>query len=676
MIRRHRNVLVKFCVAIPIIYIVFCYIRPSQNDSEPLEQSQSDHIDGDVEGKLPKIKEDKDIVIDVPEVKGPKRDFNIDQPELKELIEEKIVKEEGVDENGPNDNKKDDPLVEEQKAMDIPDSNKVKEEVEKPTARKDLGKKLEDEIEKKKAEEQPNLPPPMPPSGPGEMGEAVKIDKPDAETKKKIDKGWKDNAFNGYVSDLISVHRSLPDIRNDWCRAPERLLNVTLPKTSVILTFHNEAWSALLRSVHSIINRSPEELLHEIILVDDASDMDHVKGELDRYLAQYPKVKIVRSPERVGLIRARLLGAAKATAPALTFLDSHIECTTGWLEPLLERIARDPTNVVCPVIDVISDDTLAYQGGSYFAVGGFDWNLQFNWHSLPEHERKRRTHSWEPAHSPTMAGGLFSIDKNFFERLGTYDPGFDIWGAENLELSFKTWMCGGTLEIVPCSHVGHIFRKRSPYKWTSKHGSNVLRRNSIRLAEVWMDDYKQYYYDRIGTELGDFGDVSSRKAIREKLQCKSFKWYLDTVFPELFVPGESLASGDVRNPWSSHCVDSGSKPGDMHKPVVVWPCHKQGGNQYWLFSKKGELRRDDACLDYGGKEVILYSCHNQGGNQQWTFQAEDGTFRHPASRKCLTISGDKQKLLMEECTVNNPRQVWTLNFKADKEKKEGEKVGL
>jgi polypeptide N-acetylgalactosaminyltransferase len=80
-------------------------------------------------------------------------------------------------------------------------------------------------------------------------------------------------------------------------------------------------------------------------------------------------------------------------------------------------------------------------------------------------------------------------------------------------------MCGGTLEIVPCSHVGHIFRKRcddesalliktnlrSPYKWRS--GVNVLRRNSIRLAEVWLDDYKKYYYDRIGHDLGDFGDV-------------------------------------------------------------------------------------------------------------------------------------------------------------------------
>lgn len=110
-----------------------------------------------------------------------------------------------------------------------------------------------------------------------------------------------------------------------------------------------------------------------------------------------------------------------------------------------------------------------------------------------------------------MAGGLFSIDKEFFHKLGEYDPGFDIWGAgkltfsnldfqtlfffkfyrlENLELSFKTWMCGGSLEIVPCSHVGHIFRKRSPYKWRS--GVNVLKRNSVRLAEVRFQTKTRY----------------------------------------------------------------------------------------------------------------------------------------------------------------------------------------
>lgn len=63
----------------------------------------------------------------------------------------------------------------------------------------------------------------------------------------------------------------------------------------------------------------------------------------------------------------------------------------------------------------------------------------------------------------------------------------------------QTWMCGGTLEIVPCSHVGHIFRKRSPYKWRS--GVNVLKRNSVRLSEVWLDEYAKYYYQRIGNDL-------------------------------------------------------------------------------------------------------------------------------------------------------------------------------
>lgn len=52
-------------------------------------------------------------------------------------------------------------------------------------------------------------------------------------------------------------------------------------------------------------------------------------------------------------------------------------------------------------------------------------------------------------------------------------------------------MCGGGIEIVPCSRVGHIFRSGRPY---SSPGGDTMGRNVVRVAEVWLDDYKEMVY--------------------------------------------------------------------------------------------------------------------------------------------------------------------------------------
>ena len=273
-------------------------------------------------------------------------------------------------------------------------------------------------------------------SAPGEMGNGIELDNMVARESVKKETMYQAHGFDEYISEhLVSLNRTLPDRRDDWCRDPANIVYEAsdLPATSIIIIFHNEAWSTLLRTVYSVINRSPGHLIQEILLVDDASTLAHLGDRLQSQVDRMDKVRLLRMKERGGLMRARMVGIEAAQAEVLTFLDSHIEATEGWLEPLLERIRVNPRAVVCPVIEEVNDKSMQYKFVTRDLVGVFYWSLDFDWHEVEQED-------WAPYETPVMAGGLFSIRKDWFAQLGFYDEGMEIWGGEQLELSFKVIM--------------------------------------------------------------------------------------------------------------------------------------------------------------------------------------------------------------------------------------------
>jgi len=105
--------------------------------------------------------------------------------------------------------------------------------------------------------------------------------------------------------------------------------------------------------------------------------------------------------------------------------------------------------------------------------------------------------------------------------------------------------------------------------------------------------------------LGDFGDISERKVLREKLKCRSFKWYLDNVADGL--PYHPLiGAGELKNPSSDLCLDKNDRTEHMDEPVPFQTIFLIRGHVYFTFVMFSKIL-----------QVDVAPCHGLGGFQYW-----------------------------------------------------------
>ncbi|XP_076465312.1 polypeptide N-acetylgalactosaminyltransferase 13-like isoform X2 [Babylonia areolata] len=475
------------------------------------------------------------------------------------------------------------------------------------------------------------------PMAPGEGGTAVVL--PDS-MKNNVSAAIEKYRINVLASDMVPLNRLVPDSRFPGCSV--KTYPEDLPSASIIIPFHDEWPSVLLRTIYSVVNRTPRRLLWEILLVDDASAMESLKGDLDDYLAsQFPVglIRVVRLIERVGLVRARMEGVRRATGDVIVIFDSHMEVNVQWLEPLLAQIQSDRKSMALGILDYINANTLAYTWKDYILRYGFDWRLLFfeTYFRRDQYGADDST----PKRGTMMVGAAFAVDRKYFLELGGYDEGMTVWGGENLELSWRVWMCGGSLVHLPCSKFGHIARMQ-PYSFPGGR-REIEVHNYKRAVDLWMEDnHKQFVYDYFpDMKDADAGDLTERRALKEKLGCKSFSWYLETIWPELTVfDKDSVAWGAVRNLVTSICLDNHSFLFTYPEPLYAETCHGKLCTQGFSLTREGLLRSSLQCLvvkeDVAGARVQLEDCII-GPQDKWAHPKPNEHIKHERSGMCLDL---------------------------------------
>ncbi|CAG2119473.1 unnamed protein product [Medioppia subpectinata] len=170
------------------------------------------------------------------------------------------------------------------------------------------------------------------------------------------------------------------------------------------------------------------------------------------------------------------------------------------------------------------------------------------------------------------------------------------------------------------------------------------------------------------------GNTESRKQLRRDLKCKSFRWYLENIYPESSMPLDYYSLGDIKNIDNNNCLDTYERKSGEN--LAIAKCHGLGGNQVFAYTKKKQIMSDDNCLDASNAKssVKLIRCHGMGGNQMWDYSERTKSIVHRNTGLCLDKADpekDSTLPVLKRCD-GRKSQKWQMksNFKWQTSKQE------
>lgn len=444
------------------------------------------------------------------------------------------------------------------------------------------------------------------------------------------------------------------------------------PKTiSVVLPCAEEREYAL-KTVKSVFENTPSDVLLEIVVVDDGSNPPLTTTVLKPDVMKQYKVRVMRHEQTVGLIGAKKTGGDAALGDIVVFFDCHVAPQKNWYKAFLRLIAENWRRMVVPQITALNIDSWTQVGsGGGMAKCYLTWDADFKWFDSDD------------MYIAVISGGLLGMSRRMWQETGGYDEQMLGWGGENLDQSLRMWLCGGEIVVATDSQVAHMWRVGNDARTGAryKHVGDTSK-NRARAVYAWYGEFAKkldHYPGFARRSHGStpwYGDLSNILSTKERLKCRPFSWFLrrfKSIYEDAgMIPKEIFMLKDAKSNLCLKYLGSAGTAGSGTGKAKLVACEPDTDHRlFWhLGNKKSRSRgggcctglrawNTDQCLsEADGQGFSTAVCDVAGRNQQQHWYVNgDGMLQR---KDTCVLTTDKGGMTRKPClSVKSSGTKWS-----------------
>lgn len=255
------------------------------------------------------------------------------------------------------------------------------------------------------------------------------------------------------------------------------------------------------RTIDGILDSSSRSYIDEIIVCDDTGEGYTRKG-----------IKVLVT-KNIGRARAWNQAAAASIGKQLVFIRDKTKPSVNWLSQLNRILEVQPKALVSPVVYTLDLNLWTTEVSRWKRFG---WRWDLNLHD--------RAHSNNPD-SPAISSHCIACTKEWFDHIDGFDDGMGPGSGEDVELSLKSWLLGGSVLVCDDASIAVALEV--------DRSSGTIN-NLARIVEAWMPAYATHFYNanNINHSQVVVGRLTNLVKVQEK-QTRSIEWFLATKQPEL-----------------------------------------------------------------------------------------------------------------------------------------------